>query len=674
MDHRAPRILVLDDDAVSRRIAPSYLEQAGFEVSVAPNGPEALAVAAEWKPTLILLDLADSLAGGLELLRRLRGFEPTRALPVVVATALHGDESVERALSDGADDFIRKPYRAVELIARVRAQVRLRATLHDLAQKEHDAQVIAELTHALTSSLDMREILFTVVRRVGEAMRVARCSIVVAPEASDVGFVVAASDDVNIRNLPIDLDRYPEIQQVLQTRRPLTIDDATSHPMFWEVRVHVSATRYPSLTLVPIACDDRAMGVLFLRADDRRGPLSEREVTFCATVADATAIALRNARLLQRLRDETREVAQARNEAERRLRLLERYADLFVSAADGMVVVDPSGAVLFANPRATEITGYTENEMRTRPVQGVVLPDDEPVVEGLRTAFAEGRYPVNIDVRVRRRDGVLRTLSLSTSPALREEHAVLLTFRDVTDDRATARELASTKEFLSSLIESSPDAIIAARLDGTIALFNSAAERILGYSRGDVIGKKSVTELYPTGSARDVMRRIRAAPERRIESVRSEVVASSGERIPILLSAALVTEHGAEVASVGMFTDLRERLKIEETVAQMQRQLALTEKQMIVAELAGAAAHELNQPLTAIQGYAELMQKKAEPESPTARGAAVILRESERMAEIVRKIGRITRYETKHYVGGTKIIDLERSSESSDARTPGEGE
>jgi PAS domain S-box-containing protein len=673
MDNRAPRILVVDDDAVSRRIAPSYLEQAGFEVGIAPNGPDALAFAAEWKPTLILLDLADSLAGGVELLRRLRDFEPTRALPVVVATALHGDEAVERALSNGADDFIRKPYRAVELIARVRAQVRLRATLRELAQKEHDAQVIAELTHALTSSLDMREILFTVVRRVGEAMRVARCSIVVAPEASDVGFVVAASDDPNIRNLPIDLDRYPEIQQVLQTRRPLTIDDATSHPMFWEVRVHVSATRYPSLTLVPITCDDRAMGVLFLRADDRRGPLSEREVTFCETVADATAIALRNARLLQRLRDETREEAQARTEAERRLRLLERYADLFVSAADGMVVIDPSGAVLFANPRATEITGYTENEMRTRPVQGVVLPEDEPVVAGLRTAFAEGRYPVNIDVRVRRRDGVLRTLSLSTSPALREEHAVLLTFRDVTDDRATARELASTKEFLSSLIESSPDAIIAARLDGTIALFNSAAERILGYSRADVIGKKSVTELYPSGYARDVMRRIRAAPERRIESVRSEVVASSGERIPIHLSAALVTEHGAEVASVGMFTDLRERLKIEETVAQMQRQLAQTEKQMIVAELAGAAAHELNQPLTAIQGYAELMQKKAEPESPTARGAAVILRESERMAEIVRKIGRITRYETKHYVGGTKIIDLERSSDASDVGTPEEG-
>jgi signal transduction histidine kinase len=82
----------------------------------------------------------------------------------------------------------------------------------------------------------------------------------------------------------------------------------------------------------------------------------------------------------------------------------------------------------------------------------------------------------------------------------------------------------------------------------------------------------------------------------------------------------------------------------------------------IVAELAGAAAHELNQPLTSVIGYAELLRRKLEQEPQLSSAAAVIIRESERMAEIVRKVGKITKYETKSYVGTAKILDLEKAS------------
>ena len=85
-----------------------------------------------------------------------------------------------------------------------------------------------------------------------------------------------------------------------------------------------------------------------------------------------------------------------------------------------------------------------------------------------------------------------------------------------------------------------------------------------------------------------------------------------------------------------------------------------------MAELAGGAAHELNQPLTSVIGYAELLLRHHEEGSVQHRAAAVIINEAERMAEIVRKIGKITKYETKTYVGGAKILDLERASESSE--------
>ena len=116
------------------------------------------------------------------------------------------------------------------------------------------------------------------------------------------------------------------------------------------------------------------------------------------------------------------------------------------------------------------------------------------------------------------------------------------------------------------------------------------------------------------------------------------------------------------VATVGVVSDLREQLRIEERLAQAQEKLVVSERQAVIAELAGTTAHELNQPLTSVIGYAELLRRRMTSSDPHFRAIDTILREAERMAEIVRKIGRITKYETKAYVGSTQIIDLEKST------------
>ena len=111
---------------------------------------------------------------------------------------------------------------------------------------------------------------------------------------------------------------------------------------------------------------------------------------------------------------------------------------------------------------------------------------------------------------------------------------------------------------------------------------------------------------------------------------------------------------------------------LEESLAQAQERLILSEKQAVVAELAGTTAHELNQPLTSVMGYAELLLKRMAPDDANRRAVDIVLREAARMAEIVRKIGKITKYETKAYVGGTTILDLEKSSELNTAGEAGE--
>ena len=102
---------------------------------------------------------------------------------------------------------------------------------------------------------------------------------------------------------------------------------------------------------------------------------------------------------------------------------------------------------------------------------------------------------------------------------------------------------------------------------------------------------------------------------------------------------------------------------MEQRLQQAQEQILAQERQAIVAELAGAAAHELNQPLTSVLNYATLLRRLLDVGTPASNAADVIESEAERMAEIVRKIGKITKYETKSYVGKQKILDLDRASE-----------
>jgi PAS domain S-box-containing protein len=667
-------ILVVDDDAVSRHVLARTLADAGLTCVTLSGGRQAIEWLEHNGATLMLLDLLMEEPDGYAVLAHVRRDPRLKDLPVVVLTALDSDEEIQRVFASGADDYVHKPFRPAELLARIGGQTRLREYVDRLSRRERDQQTVLELTQKLASSLDVREILFAVVQRLAEIAHVDRCSIVLFAESGQVGYVLVTSDDAGLKDLPIDLAKYPELREVLATGKNLVIRDAARHPLLEVVRRDEPARGFSSLALVPIVHDHGPLGVLFLRAR-AKVEFSDHELSLVSTVANATAIALRNARILSSLRAETEESAFARVEAERRVQLFQRYADFFESAADGMVVIDRSGNVLFANPRAREISGFSEAELLGQPFDRLLDPSERERGLRLLRGFQDGVYPRGVDFKVRKRSGEALTISVSFNSVLHEDNAVLFSFRDVTQERRTAIELKQTKEFLESVIDSSVDGIVSADLRGTVLLFNRAAARIFGYSPEEVIGKMRVDKLYPAGGAREVMRRI-LDPEvngyGRLQEYRVDMLGADGRVIQVQLSASLVLDNGRPIGSVGIFTDIRDKLRIQSELERAQDEIRAHEKQAIVAELAGAAAHELNQPLTSVFGYAELLRRQLSDSPKHLTAVQVIVDEAERMAEIVRKVGRITKYETKNYVGQAKILDLEKASSADPAsdRTP----
>jgi len=679
-------ILIVDDDAISRYVLTQALDKAGFRCAAVGSGQEAIVWLSRNEPRLILLDLMMPPPDGYTVLRTIRATPDTREIPVVVLTALDAEEEVSRAFEMGADDFVRKPFKTAELIARIGSQLRMREYVAELARRERDARVVLELTQTLSSTLDFRDILYTVVRRIADVARVDRCSIVLVREEGRVGYVVAASDDKEIRDLPIDLHKYPEIRRVLETGEPLIIDDASTDPMLDVVRATIPPQSFRSVVCIPILYEDRPLGVLFLRGREPHRPL-EHELWVARTVASATAIALRNARMMQSLRDQTRESTYARFEAERRIRALEPYADFFHASADGIVVVERKGVVLFSNPRAREMLAPKSD---SPPGEGALpamarssffdwlVPEDQDRLQKLLTELFEGegipssklRKTTDLEVLS---GGRRRTIAVSVAAIggegseLLDEEAALLTFRDVTQERATERELTKTKEFLERVIESSVDAIISADMQGNILLFNRAAERVFGSPASDIVGQTNVRDLYPYGLAREIMQLIRGSAHGgagRLEGHETFVLGRDGGSIPVLISAALIFDQGTPIGSVGVMTDLRERLRMQASLDAAEQELRNRERHALVAELAGAAAHELNQPLTSVLGYAEIIRRRAKDGLPHIRETESLAAEADRMADIVRKIGTITKYETKAYVGDAKILDLDRSSAS----------
>lgn len=352
--------------------------------------------------------------------------------------------------------------------------------------------------------------------------------------------------------------------------------------------------------------------------------------------------------------------------------LRRQYAKTFASMAPGIVVIGPDLQMVFANPRSYEIVGHREETISANDIARVVAPKDLPRV---RDALSQGQYPRGMDVHLIRRDGAQITCSTSFAPLIGAEDHTVISFEDVTDIRATERELLKTMEFLESLIEASVDAIIATDMEQSVLLFNPSAERISGRHVSEVVGKAKLEDLLGRASSELVTQRLLTfehGGEGRLEPTMLDLLDIHGARIPVQLSASLIYEHGEPSAIVLIFADLRDRIRVEERLAEAQKKLAFTEKQGVLAELAGTAAHELNQPLTSMMAYAELLLRQSDEGSSGAKAARVLIREAERMAEIVRKIGKITRYETTSYVGHQKIFDLDRAVDTTgDPRTKG---
>ncbi len=119
-----PTVLLVEDESAQREVLAYNLEAEGFRVASAENGEEALLLVDEVVPDIIVLDWMLPSVSGIEVCRRLKARPDTRSTPIIMLSARSEEVDRVRGLETGADDYVVKPYSVVELMARVRTQLR----------------------------------------------------------------------------------------------------------------------------------------------------------------------------------------------------------------------------------------------------------------------------------------------------------------------------------------------------------------------------------------------------------------------------------------------------------------------------------------------------------------------------------------------------------------------
>jgi two-component system phosphate regulon response regulator PhoB len=150
MSTEQPSVLLVEDEPAQREVLSYNLEADGFRVLTADNGEEALMMVAETPPDIIVLDWMMPNVSGIEVCRQLKTRSATRAIPIIMLSARSEEVDRVRGLETGADDYVIKPYSMVELMARVRAQLRRTRPATMGERLEYGDIVLDAETHRVT--------------------------------------------------------------------------------------------------------------------------------------------------------------------------------------------------------------------------------------------------------------------------------------------------------------------------------------------------------------------------------------------------------------------------------------------------------------------------------------------------------------------------------------------
>ena len=287
------------------------------------------------------------------------------------------------------------------------------------------------------------------------------------------------------------------------------------------------------------------------------------------------------------------------------------FRALIATAVDGIIVIDVKGTIAVYNAACERLFGYQADEVIGQNVK-MLMPspyheEHDGYLSRYRVTGEKRIIGIGREVVGRRKDGSTFPMYLSVGEGTLEGQKIYVgIIHDLTERKKSDAALIEREARLSSILATGPDAIVTIDEIGRIESFNTAAERLFGYSETDILGQ-NVKILMPSPYREEhdgYLARYRTSGEKRIIGIGRVVVGQrrDGSTFPLEPAVGEVWV-GKRRLFTGFIRDITERQGTEQRLQDLQSELLHVSRLSAMGQLASALAHELNQPLTAIMNY-----------------------------------------------------------------------
>jgi diguanylate cyclase (GGDEF)-like protein len=293
------KVLIVNAPSRSAKALDQQLKKTGFETFHSWGSATLLKTIGVCTPDIVLIYYTPAWAKNNKGWNTLKKLKKSHKLPVLLSLDKRDKKVLSEKKNTLYDDFILRPLDSVELAARLNSITDIANTLAGTSDERDRAENILDITRAVFSTLNISDILETIVTKLTKTLDAKDCSIVRVETEGSEFFVLESFEKLSTKNLKLDMNLHPEIQMVLETRYPLSIEDISTHPLMNDVRSSVKELKDTHALIIPIVFEDPVLGTMFIRAKRKGKPFTQRDVRLAGLVANASFFAIKNSRLYE---------------------------------------------------------------------------------------------------------------------------------------------------------------------------------------------------------------------------------------------------------------------------------------------------------------------------------------------------------------------------------------
>ena len=336
---------------------------------------------------------------------------------------------------------------------------------------------------------------------------------------------------------------------------------------------------------------------------------------------------------------ERREVERQRT-AETLLRSEKKYKDLTNQLPEPVFETDEKGNLTFANQKALDVFGYTQDEFEQglNAFQMVVPEEHDRAIEIFANALT-GEIS-GYEFTMQRKDGSTFFAIIHAAPIIQDKHPIGLRgiVVDITERKLAEEALRESENRYRTIFENTGTAIVIMEEDTTVSLVNTEFEKLMGYSKEETQNKKSWTELVEKEylqRSKEYHHLRRIDPNLAPRSYELQLISKGGNIIDAFATVSMIPGTEKSLASV---LDITAFKQAEKEKAALEDQFRQSQKVEAIGRLAGGIAHDFNNALTVIKGYNRLSLMELEEEDPLRANLDEIQKATERATNLTRQL------------------------------------